>query len=94
MRSFKLEQQAEGDNTVVVLEGELIGEYVDLAKSYLEQFLSAPSRLVLKLRDVNSIGPPGLELLQMLADRGVVIVGAGIYTEYVVEKIASRINPH
>jgi hypothetical protein len=90
MSSFKLEQQAEGENTIISLQGDLVGEYVSLVQSYLEQFFPAKSKLILKLRDMHAIGPPGVELLQRLADKGVALVGAGVYTEFLIEKITSR----
>jgi hypothetical protein len=94
MSSFKLEQQVEGENTIVTLDGDLTGEYVKLVESYLQRLLSTETNLILKLRGIQTITFPAMELLQRLADKGVVLLGSGLYTEHIIERITARGMTH
>jgi len=87
MSIFKLEQGSNRGRTVITLEGELAGEYVAVVEAYVRNLLPGHVPLVLNLQNVGIIDQAGLNLLQLLADNGVQLQGAGVYTRFVLEWI-------
>ena len=90
MSSLKLEQHLEGETTIVTLDGDLAAEYVKLVESVLQEILANKTKLVLRLRDVQTIAPSGLEWLQRLVDPGIVLRGSDLYMEHIIERMRTK----
>ena len=95
MSSLKLEQQhLDGKIIIVTLDGDLAGEYVKLVECVLQGILAYRTRLVLYLSDVQTIAPSGLQLLQRLVGKGVVLRGSGLCTQHLIERMMTDGTVH
>ena len=67
---LKIVSRGNGDGTTtLVLEGRLVGPWVEEVRRSCEQALSTTVELTLDLGTVSFIDRPGIELLRSLADR-------------------------
>lgn len=60
-------------STMLVLEGRVIGPWVEELRRSCERILAQQAGFVLDLSDVSFVGPEGVELFRTLRDRQVVL---------------------
>ena len=66
-------RDAASETTTLSLDGRVIGPWVDELRQFCERMLVRGPGLVLDLSDVSFVGREGVELLQALRDRQVVL---------------------
>ena len=77
----------ESGHTVITVDGELEGDYVQEVERCCEDASSHDCPIRLFLRDVPHIDERGRMLLSRLAAKGVELRGSGLYISYIVEEI-------
>lgn len=75
--------------TILTVDGELSGESVAIVETCCKQAESDGKPVEIFLRDVDAVGEDGRLLLIQLASRGVRLTARGVYTSYLIEKLAS-----
>jgi len=78
--------------TMITVDGELTGDYVDAVDESCNQASSKGKPVWLFLRDISVIGENGRALLRRLAAKGVRLTASGLYTSYVVQLIQSDLH--
>ena len=73
----------------MTIEGQLAGDYVQIAKTCCEEAMSLGKRLHIFLRDVSVMDEAGRALLRRLAANGCRLHGIGIYTSYIIRRLTS-----
>jgi len=73
------ETSREGEETVLRLEGEIVGPWVEVAKAACEPFLGNGFRLTLDLTDVSHVDRKGLALLRELMGSQVMLINGSPY---------------
>jgi ABC-type transporter Mla MlaB component len=68
------EVSSRGEETVLRLEGEIIGPWVDVVKTACEPFLGNGHRLTLDLMDVSHVDREGIALLRELMRSQVILI--------------------
>ena len=71
--------------TVVYIDGQLAGDYVQIAGAFCSQALSSGKPVRVFLRDVSAIDEAGRNLLRGLAEHGVRLLASGVYTSHLVK---------
>lgn len=91
---FRIDQVDGRSRSLVIIEGELAGEYVGVADVCCTQALTSGKRLLVLVRDVTTIDEAGRSLLCRLAARGVRLRGSGVYTSYLLRELtrAARVT--
>lgn len=84
---FRIDQHEDRTGSLVMIEGDLAGEYVSVAEACCAQALASGKGLVVFLRDVTAIDEAGRSLLCRLAARGVRLRGSGVYTSYLLREL-------
>jgi ABC-type transporter Mla MlaB component len=74
----------------IIIEGRLMGDYVESVQTCVDQAISQQKRVRLFLRDVSHIDQDGRALLVRLAARGIELSASGLYSAYVVSQITRR----
>ena len=69
------------------LEGDVIGRWVDELRRFSEETLASAAQLTVDLADVGFVDREGVDLLQMLGDRGVAVVNA---SRFVAEQLKAQ----
>src|SRR5579862_1685599 len=73
--------------TTIVIDGQLIGEYVAEVEESIRKSLEQYNDVHLFLRNVSHIDDIGHALLARLAAQGVQLSGTGLYSSHVVTEI-------
>jgi hypothetical protein len=84
---FKITESNEGAQTLVIIDGQLLGESVITAENYCIQALASGKAISLVLRDVSVIDDSGRRMLHRLAQCGVRLHGMGLYTSHIVKTL-------
>jgi hypothetical protein len=84
---FRITDAIEGAQTLVIIDGQLLGEYVLVAENYCTQALTSGKAISIVLRDVSVIDDRGRNMLRRLARRGVRLHGTGLYTSHIVKTL-------
>lgn len=84
---FRVSQERDRFGTVVSIDGQLSGEYVQVAENCCSQALSSGTPVSLFLREVFAIDEAGRDLLRRLAQQGVRLLASGIYTSHLVKSL-------
>jgi hypothetical protein len=84
---FRISEAIEGAQTLVIIDGQLLGEYVLVADNYCTQALTSGKAISIVLRDVSVIDDRGRNMLRRLARRGVRLQGTGLYTSHIVKTL-------
>ena len=84
---FRISKADERLRTVVTIEGELSGDHIEVVETCCEQAAENGKPLYLFLRDVSTVDPGGHALLLRLVAKGVHLLGAGVYTSYLVRSL-------
>jgi hypothetical protein len=84
---FRVSQKRDRSGTVVSIDGQLSGEYVQVAETCCTLALSSGTPVSLFLRDVFAIDEAGRDLLRRLAQQGVRLLASGIYTSHLVKSL-------
>ena len=84
---FRVNKVAEPSQTVVTIEGQLSGDYIEAVETCCDQAISEGKPVQLFLRDVSTIDQGGRALLCRLAAKGVHLLASGVYTSYLVRTL-------
>ena len=84
---FRVNKVAEPSQTVVTIEGQLSGDYIEAVETFCDQAISEGKPVQLFLRDVSTIDQGGRALLCRLAAKGVHLLASGVYTSYLVRTL-------
>jgi hypothetical protein len=74
----------------VIVEGQLVGEYVDAVDTSVVQAMGAGKPVHLFLRDVSHIDEGARKLLSRLASEGVALSASGVYSSYLVAELGKK----
>ena len=84
---FRVTKAEQGSHTTITIDGELSGDHIEVVAVCCQQAISAGKPVALFLRDVSAVDQAGHALLRRLAARGVRLIGAGVYTAYLVRAL-------
>jgi hypothetical protein len=84
---FRITESIQGAETLVFIDGHLLGEYLLVAENYCTQALTSGKAISVVLRDVSVIDDGGRNLLLRLARKGVRLRGTGLYTSHIVKTL-------
>jgi len=84
---IRVSKVEEGGRTVVMVDGQISAESVNLVEACCQQAMAQGKPVCLFLRDVSGIDPSGCTLLKRLAANGVRLLAAGVYTSYIVRSL-------
>jgi anti-anti-sigma regulatory factor len=84
---FRIQEVNGRSRCLVIIEGKLTGDYVQVAEACCLHVQSRRKPLVVFLKDVTAIDEAGQKLLCRLASHGVSVRASGIYTSYVVRQV-------
>jgi hypothetical protein len=84
---FRITEGVEGAQILIIIDGQLLGEYVLVAENYCTQALTSGKAISIILRDVSVIDDGGRNMLRRLARRGVRLHGTGLYTSHIVKTL-------
>jgi len=83
---FRVSKAEEQSRTTVTIEGELLGDSIEVVEICCEQAISVGKPVRLFLRDVSTVDRAGRALLSRLAAKGVRLLGSGVYTADLVRE--------
>ena len=75
----------------LTVDGRLIGDYVDVVGTCVEQALAMRVPVHLFLRDVSHIDEHARQLLSRLAGKGVQLSACGVYSSYIVAEVRREV---
>ena len=81
---IRVTKSEEGERTIITLEGQLSGEYIDVVEIFCNHAESKGKPIDVFLHDVLTIDESGRALLTRLAAKGIRLLATGIYTSYIV----------
>jgi hypothetical protein len=84
---FRVSQSEERSRSVVTIDGQLSGDYIEVVKTCCDQAMATGKPVDLILRDISTIDQAGRALLRHLAASGVRLLARGVYTSYIVEAL-------
>lgn len=84
---FRVNKAEKRSRTIVTIDGELSGDYVEIVATCCDQAISVGKPVHLFLRDVSTVDQAGRALLCRLAAKGVRLHGSGVYTAYLVRAL-------
>ncbi|HET8546617.1 MAG TPA: hypothetical protein VFL57_01360 [Bryobacteraceae bacterium] len=84
---FRITERIQGAQTLVIIDGQLRGEYAQVAENYCMQALRSGKVISIVLREVSVIDDGGRNMLRTLAGRGVTLHGTGLYTSHLVKTL-------
>lgn len=84
---IRVSNEDDGSHMRVTVDGELSGDSIEVVETCCNQHLSAGKPVCLYLREVATIDQAGRALLKRLAEKGVALLAAGVYTSYVVRAL-------
>lgn len=87
MTNFRISQTKGCSGTVVNIDGQLVGDSVQIAKAFCSQALSSGESVCVFLRDVSVIDEAGRNLLRHLAEQGIRLLASGVYTSHIVKSL-------
>jgi hypothetical protein len=91
---FRVSKTEERSRTVIVLDGQLMGDYVEAIEACCCQAISSGKPVHLFLRDISTVDESGCAMLRRLAAKGVSVFASGVYTSYLVQSlVASGADP-
>ena len=91
---IRLTTREEWSRTVVVIEGQLLRDCIEVVETCCAEAEAKGKRVDLLLSDVSTLDRDGQMLLRRLAARGVHIEAKGIYTSYLVEALTADAGEH
>lgn len=89
---FRLSTKEEGGNTVVTVDGQISGEYLDVVEDWCNHAALKGKPVRLYLRDVSAVDDAGRSMLRRLAKKGIGITATGVYNCYLVEALHTGIT--
>ena len=69
------------------IDGQLVGDYVQVAEVFCAHVLSSGKSVSLFLRDVSVIDEAGRNLLRRLAEQGVRLLASRVYTTHLIKSL-------
>jgi ABC-type transporter Mla MlaB component len=84
---FRVSKAEEKTRTIVTIDGELSGDYIEVVETCCDQAISAGKPVRLFLRDVPAVDQASRALLCRLAAKGVRLLARGVYTSYLVRAL-------
>ena len=84
---FRVSTAAGLSHTTVTIDGQLVGDCVDIVEKCCDQALSAGTAVLLFLRDVSILDLSARAMLSRVSRKGVRLLGAGVYTSYLADEI-------
>jgi hypothetical protein len=75
--------------TLVTIDGQLSGDTITIVETCCDQARSNGRPVELFLRDITIVDPAGRTLLSRLASQGIRLIGAGVYTSYLVQSLTA-----
>lgn len=90
IRATKSEER---ERTIITLEGQLSGDYIEAIEICCNQAVSKGKPVDVFLHDVLTIDESGHTLLTRLAAKGIRLLATGIYTSYTVRALVSAGTP-
>jgi hypothetical protein len=86
---IRVTKSEEGERTIITLEGQLSGDYIEVVEICCNQAVSKGKPIDVLLHDVLTIDESGRALLTRLAAKGIRLLATGIYTSYIVRVLMS-----
>jgi hypothetical protein len=84
---FRVSKTEEPSRTVVTIDGDLSGDYIEVVETCCDQAISVGKPVHFFLRDVSTVDQAGRALLRRLAAKGVRLLASGVYTSYLVRAL-------
>jgi hypothetical protein len=84
---IRVTKTEEESRTVITIDGELLGESLEVVDTCCCRADLNRKPVYLFLRDVTTVDKPGEALLRRLVRKGVHLVARGVYTSYLVETL-------
>jgi hypothetical protein len=86
---FRVTKSEVGKRTIITIDGQLSGDYIEVVEICCKQAISEGRPIDVFLHDVLIIDESGRALLTRLANQGVRLLAAGVYTSYVVRDLVA-----
>jgi len=90
---FRITKADQATRSVLTLDGDLSNDSIETLELCCQQAMARGVRVDVFLRDVSNIDGAARTLLKRLADMGVHLRGAGVYTSYILRGI-NPVGPH
>jgi hypothetical protein len=84
---FRVSKTEERSRTVVAIDGELSGDYIEAVEACSDQAIAVGKPVSLFLHDVSTVDQAGRALLRRLAAKGVHLLASGVYTSYLIRTL-------
>jgi hypothetical protein len=84
---FRIFTNESRTRVVITMDGQLVGEYVQVAETVCKQAALSGKRIQIVLRNVNTVDENGRNLLRHLQDDGHSLLAHGVYNNYIVESL-------
>lgn len=86
---FRLSKAQEGRVTVLVIDGELTGDYIRCVEDSCKEAVMDGKTVHLRLHRISAVDGAGRSLLSRLVQMGVKLQATGMYTSFLVEAFTS-----
>ena len=90
---FLISKSEGGARISITIDGDLVGDHVDLAANCCDQAMSSGKPVDIFLHDVLAVDDAGRALLCRLVAIGVSLHAKGVYTSYLVETLINTTTP-
>ncbi len=84
---FRVSKTEEPSRTVVTIDGDLSGDYIEVVETCCDQAISVGKPVHFFLRDVSTVDQAGRALLRRLTAKGVRLLASGVYTSYLIRTL-------
>jgi ABC-type transporter Mla MlaB component len=89
---FRATRTDHPNHILITIEGQLAGDYIEVAESACEEAFSAGSSIMVFLKNVNEIDSSGHALLRRLMLKGARIRANGIYLRHIVRSLQKSVR--
>ncbi len=84
---FRIDKADQRQRTSLIIDGELVREYVEIAERCCREVLEKGRELQVVLRDVSLIDVRGKDWLQGLIKEGIPVISRDLYASYIVGEL-------
>jgi hypothetical protein len=87
MKMLRVSKREERSRTVLIVEGRLSADYVQVVETCCNEAISTGATVHLYLRHVSTVDGAGRALLSRLAAKGVHLRASGVYTSHLIREL-------
>jgi hypothetical protein len=89
MKLLRVSKREERSRTVLIVEGRLSADYVQVVETCCNEAISTGAIVHLYLRSVTTVDGAGRAMLSRLAAKGVHLSASGLYTSHLIRELTA-----